>query len=93
MILNRLTPCQVTEIKTPVWNGGQRKVGIATYKIGLHNEIKITAKRKDGTQIYPISFYISGEKARSYPKEPVRSNPSIELYMIPIKDLETLERE
>lgn len=91
MKLGRLTTVQKFDIHEPVWGG--RKVGLATYKIGTHNEINIRKKDKDGNLIYPQPFYISGEKARTYPTQPVRSNPNIILYIIPINDLEILERE
>lgn len=90
MKLSRLTPANIFEIKTPVWGG--RKVGLATYKIGTHNEIRITYTDKQGLLVYPQPFYISGEKARTYPVQPVRSNPNIKLHVIPVSDLEILER-
>lgn len=90
MVLSRETPCNVIEIKTPVWGG--RKIGIATYKIGTHNEVRILARDKDGMPLYPQPFYISGEKAQTYQIQPVKRNPNILLYIIPINDLEVLER-
>lgn len=91
MKLPRLTPAALFKIKVPVWGG--RKVGLATYKIALHNEIRIMAVNTEGELIYPRPFYISGEKAKTYPIEPVRNYPNIKLYIIPISDLELLERE
>lgn len=91
MKISRLTPTQVFEIKTPVWGG--RKVGLATYKVAQHNEIRITTTDKQGNLYYPQPLYISGEKAKTYPTVPVRSNPNIKLYLIPVSDLEVLERE
>lgn len=90
MKLSRLTPCQLFEIKVPIWGG--RKVGLATYKVGQDNEIRILKRDVNGTLLYPQPLYISGEKAKTYPVEPVRSNPNIKLYIIPINDLELLER-
>lgn len=90
MRLGRLTPAQLFEIKTPVWGG--RKVGLATYKIGQHNEVRILKEDVNGNRIYPQPLYISGSKAKTYHVEPVRSNPHIKLHMIPIEDLEVLER-
>lgn len=83
-------PATLFEIKTPVWGG--RKVGLATYKVGTHNEIRILTKNKEGQPLYPQPLYISGTKAREYPIEPVKSNPNIKLYIIPVSDLEVLER-
>ncbi len=91
MKLSRLTPAQLFKIKAPVW--GSRSVGLATYKVGQHNEIRIETTNKEGALLYPQPLYISGEKARSYPIEPVKKNPNIKLYIIPISDLEVLERE
>ena len=91
MRLSRLTPASVFTIKTPVWGG--RSVGLADYKIGRHNEIRITYTDKDGRPYFPYPLYVSGEVARSYPLKPVRSNPNIKLRIVPISELEVLERE
>ena len=91
MILSRTTPCNIFEINKPAWGG--RKVGLATYKVAAHNRIDILYKDKNGRRIYPLPLYISGEKARKYPVYPVRNNPNVKLYVIPISDLEVLERE
>lgn len=91
MKIGRTTPCSVFEIREPVWGG--RKVGLATYKISMHNEIRILYKYANSKdRVYPLPLYISGEKARTYPSQPVKSNPSIILHVIPISDLEVLER-
>ena len=84
MKLSRFTPANKIEIKAPIWS--TRSVGIATYKIGTHNEVHISTKQ------YPQPLYISGEKARTFPIEPVKNNPKIKLYIIPIDELEPLER-
>lgn len=91
MKLSRTTPAQVFEIRTPVWGG--RKVGLATYKVGTHNEVRILYNDSNGSRVYPQPLYISGEQARTYPTQPVRSNPNVILYVIPISDMEVLERE
>lgn len=90
MKLSRLTPASVWEIKAPVWGG--RKIGLATYKISTHNEIRITYTDRDGRRVYPLPLYISGEKARTYPTQPVKNHPNVILHIIPINDLEVLER-
>lgn len=90
MTINKTTPCNLFNIKTPIWGG--RKVGLATYKIGMHNEIRIEKRDTQSNLLYPQPLYISGEKAKTYPVEPVKKNPAIKLYIIPINDLETLER-
>ena len=91
MKISRFTPCQVFEIRTPVWGG--RKVGLATYKIGTHNEVRVLYKDSEGRPVYPLPLYVSGEKARTYPTQPVKSNPNVVLHVIPLADLEVLERE
>jgi len=91
MKLGRLTPAQLFKIKAPIW--GTRSVGLATYKVGVHNEVHILTEDKDGQRIYPQPFYISGADVKKYPIEPVPKYPNIKLYVIPITDMETLERE
>lgn len=91
MILSRTTPATLFKINTPVWGG--RKVGLATYKIGHHNQIDITTTDAQGVRYFPQPLYISGAKARTYPLVPVKSNPNIKLHLIPVSDLEVLERE
>jgi len=51
MQLSKMTPCNLFKIKTPVWGG--RKVGLATYKIGQHNEIRIETRNVSGDLLYP----------------------------------------
>ena len=88
-----MTPCTLHKIKNPIWNGGQRKVGIATYKVGNHNEIVIESTNKDGDRIYPQPFYISGQDLKKYPPKAIPNYQNIKVHEIPIKDLEILERE
>ena len=90
--LSRTTPANVVKIKMPIWNGGRRAVGIATFRVGTHNQIEIEHKNADGTLLYPEPFYISGEELRQYPVQPVKRNPSIKLFIVPIDDLYLLER-
>lgn len=90
--LGRLTPANLIKIRTPIWNGGRRAVGIATYKVGSHNEIQIDHINSDGTRLYPEPFYISGEELAKYPAKPVKKHPNIMLHIVPIDDLYKLER-
>lgn len=90
MKLPHTTPVSKFEIRVPVWGG--RKVGLASHKVGQHNSIEILVEDKDGNRIYPHAMYMAGEKLRTYPTEPVRRNPHIKLYIVPISDLEPLER-
>lgn len=92
--LSRTTPCNVTKINFPIWNGGKRVVGIAPHRIGTHNQIEILYTRKsDGERIYPNPFYMSGADIKRYPLEPLEKHPNIYLYLIPVDDLTLLERE
>ena len=93
MKLGKTTPASLFEIKYPVWNGGKRMVGLYHRNVGNHNQIEILAKRKDGTRIYPNPFYMSGKDIKTYPLEPRKKYPHMFLYMIPIDDLDLLERE
>ena len=53
--------------------------------------IEITAKKKDGTKYYSDQYYMSGENIK---KHEVQLLPSgVKLYLIPINELEILERE
>lgn len=89
MILSKDTPCNFIEIQSPRWK--QRVVGIASFRVGTHNEITITARDKDGMPYYPNSYYMSGEDIRKH--ETQRLPSGVELYLVPISELEILERE
>lgn len=82
MILSRTTPCQKIDIVQPRWHN--RTVLIAKYKVGEHNEITFQAKSM------PDKYYISGSKARTYP---INSNGKLDCYVVPLNDLELLERQ
>lgn len=72
------------EIWTPRWK--DRMVLVADWKLGVHNEITITAKRKDGTRFFPNSLYISGDKARTFP---IQQHPGTgaSMRVIPLSEL------
>lgn len=88
MQLSRLQSCSVIEIKSPRWK--QRVVGVASFRVKEHNEIRITATGKDGNLYYPEPMYMSGDKIRTYETQVLPSG--VKLYLIPISDLEVLER-
>lgn len=69
------------EIWQPRWK--DRVVLIATFKVGEHNAIRFTK-----TPTMPETYYVSGEKARTFP---VESNGKIGCYAVPISELEILE--
>ncbi len=90
MKLSQSTPCNHIAIKYPRWK--QRVVGVAKFRVGTHNAIEITAVGKDGERYYPDMYYMSGE---DIVKHPVQKLPGsgVELYLVPINELEILERE
>lgn len=88
MILQKFTPCNKLIIMAPRWR--DKTVLLADWKIGAHNEIEITAKRKNGERYYPQPMYISGSKVKTYPTQP---HGARKVYIVPLSDLEILERE
>jgi hypothetical protein len=81
------------DIRFPVWNGGQRKVGIAPYRMNeemLKIDIEYVSK-KTGKKSYPNSFYIMREDAVKYPIMKLPSGTI--LHMIPIEDLWLREKD
>ena len=83
MILNKMFPCQRIEIWMPRYR--DNCVLIAKFKVGTHNEITFTkAKHLIGQE-----FYLSGETIRKFPLE---SNGKISCYVVPMDELEPLER-
>jgi len=74
------------KIKAPIWKK-PRSVGIASYKITGNLKIEILYKDKSGEKLYPNPFYITKEKALSYPTQYL-SKHDLTLYIIPIKDLD-----
>ena len=75
-------------IKTPIWK--DRSVGIAEDKFnpfGTVTKIQILYRKIDGTRLYPQTFFITKEKAFTYPVMVVRG---VTLRIIPIADLGVL---
>lgn len=87
MKLKKGTVCQAIDIRAPRWK--QRIVGIASFRVGTHNAITISAKGKDGKRYYPGTFYASGDTIRACPTQTLPSG--ITLYLVPISKLEQLE--
>jgi hypothetical protein len=83
MILNRTTSCQRINIWQPRWK--DRTVLIACYKVGTHNEITFSK-----TKSMPEKYYISGINISKYP---ITDNGKLKCYVVPLDDLEVLERE
>lgn len=88
MILSPITPTSHFKINEPIWKT-PRSVGLDNTKIGNHNSVEILYKKKDGTRLYQFTYYIRGESARKYP---IKEWHGTKLYIIPIEDMEILER-
>lgn len=87
MMLCKHIPMKTIYIWEPRWR--DRRVLLATYKVGEHNKIvfsgnPVTKNNSMGTE----PFYISGKKARKFKKE---DNGTISVYSIPLDVFEPLE--
>lgn len=89
--LNRLTSCTVFEIRSPIWGGGRKVVGLDQDRITKHNEITFTYRRKsDGQLSFPDHYYFDGDDLkRNYP---VMRIGNTTLKLIPFTDLKRLQR-
>ena len=90
MQLSRTTPCNLFKIASPRWK--ERAVGLDKNKVGTHNEIQITYRNKNGDLLYPNSFYISGDNVRKHELQPIPNYSSVQVYIVPISNMEVLER-
>jgi len=81
VLIDRLTPLNKIEIWEPRWK--DRKVLIATYKVGEHNKIVFTKAPS-----MPGEYYLSGKTIKKCPKE---TNGKIPVYAVPVDKLEKLE--
>jgi hypothetical protein len=82
------------DIKEPIWNGGNRCVGIADFRL-KYDSIVITISYKDkfGTQLYPYKYFINCNKAKQYPTRDVSTaRGNMKLYIIPIDDFEIINK-
>lgn len=86
MILPKLTPRQSFEIWNPRWH--DRQVLLADFKIQTHNVITFPKSRALGGE-----WYISGERAKTFPTEPMKtkSGRMMTMRVVPIDELEPLE--
>lgn len=80
----RHTPCKSFNIWSPRWR--DRRVLLASHKIGEHNKIYFTGK--DGASMGTDPYYISGKIAKKYKQE---SNGTIQCRSIPLDELKPLE--
>lgn len=91
--LPRLTTCVLFEINSPIWNGGRKMVGLNIQRIGKHNEIHFTYRRKsDGQLSIPDTYYFDGDKLEQldFQHQAVKG---VTLVLVPFTELELLERE
>lgn len=90
--MKAITMVNKFEIREPVWNGGQRCVGLKRENVGDKNEIVITYTRKDGTRTYPHPLYVDGDIVRHYPAKPLKKYPSVLLHWVPISELRVSQK-
>ncbi len=71
------------KIREPIWLS--KSIGIASKRLFADLEIDILYKDKHGNRVYPATYKITKEKAKTYPFRYIGRN---RIYIIPIKDLE-----
>lgn len=92
--LSRLTPCNLFKIRAPIWNGEQRRrqVGLDIRRIGTHNEIHFTYRRKsDGELSMPDKYYFDGKLQHEIDFEKVVIKGTT-LLIVPFENLQILYR-
>lgn len=90
--LQRGTVCTLYKINAPIWNGGKKKVGLAENRLGIHNEIHFTYRRKsDGALSIPEVYYFNKNKLKEIDYERMNIK-GLTLVLIPFTDLEILKR-
>lgn len=90
--LDRTTVCQLFEIRSPIWGGGKKVVGLNLQRIRKHNEIHFTYRRKsDGELSFPDTYYFDGDNLKGLDYE-VMNTKGTTLVLIPFEDLEIMER-
>jgi len=73
-------------IHEPIW--ATKSVGIAAQKVRDVTYIEIDYRDTEGKLVYPNLYRIEGEKLRKYPME---NRSGINLFIVPIRDLEVAE--
>jgi len=71
-------------IKEPIWNGGDRCVGIRVDRLARDLFVEIMTEDKHGNRIYPAKYYITRQRASLYE---IKSYSWGDAYIIPIEDL------
>lgn len=74
------------EIRQPEWRGGKPHVGIASFRIAQEGnfKLKITYRRKDGSESFPGYYEMPNSKLRSYPTEKLRGG--VIVHVSPLED-------
>lgn len=83
-MLCKHTPFKTFDIWTPRWH--DRRVLLATHKVGEHNRILFSKAPSLGEAPY----YLSGKTIRKFKKE---SNGTIDCFSVPLDELKPLELE
>jgi hypothetical protein len=83
MVLSAKTACNVVEIWQPRWK--DRTVLIAKYKVGSHNIVRFTKAKS-----LSDDYYLSGNKIKNFP---INNNGKVDCYVVPLDELEILERQ
>lgn len=90
--LNRLTPCTLFKINSPIWGGGKKCVGLARDRITKNNEIEFTYVRKsDGQKSIPDHYYFDGDLLKDIDFE-IQAVKGTYLVIIPFEYLNKLMR-
>jgi hypothetical protein len=80
------------DIREPIWDGGNWKVGIANFRL-KRDSITITISYKDkyDIQLFPDKYFISSNKAKQFPTKEVNAGGrSIVVHEIPLSEFETV---
>ena len=87
----RTTPMSYIPIKFPIWNNGQRFVGIADFRIQTHNKIEILyVRKKDGKRSFPNCYYISGADIVKPEHKTKIVGGGVKVYLVPLSELEEI---
>lgn len=93
MKLTRLDTFQYFGIRMPIWNNGQRVVGLNENLMKRHNKIDILYVRKrDGLRSFPNALYFNKANLTALHKRQVVGG-GVKLVWIPLAELEPLETE
>ena len=77
---------KLCKIREPIWDNGHLKIGVGEYWFANRDilPIRITWKNSNGVRHFPNKYYITKEKAFSYPVMEIKG---IKLRIIPVLDL------